>query len=89
MRAGSGASPRVAADRLGRRHGRAAALATLPLVSMAELGFVVAFGVLLDSVIVRSLLLPALAYDLGRRMPVSIIIDQIIEAVSLARSLVL
>ncbi|MFC6884556.1 MULTISPECIES: MMPL family transporter [Actinomadura] len=45
-----------------------AALATLPLVSMAEMGFVVAFGVLLDTLIVRSLLLPALAYDMGRRI---------------------
>ncbi|REE96230.1 MMPL family transporter [Thermomonospora umbrina] len=45
-----------------------AALATLPLVGMAEMGFVVAFGVLLDTIIVRSLLLPALAYDMGRRI---------------------
>ncbi|MDL4772469.1 MMPL family transporter [Actinomadura xylanilytica] len=45
-----------------------AALATLPLVSMAEMGFVVAFGVLLDTFIVRSLLLPALAHDIGRRI---------------------
>jgi RND superfamily putative drug exporter len=45
-----------------------AALATLPLVSLAEMGFVVAFGVLLDTIIVRSLLLPALSYDLGRRI---------------------
>ncbi|WP_131737148.1 MMPL family transporter [Actinomadura roseirufa] len=44
------------------------ALATLPLVAMAEMGFVVAFGVLLDTLIVRSLLLPALSYDLGRRI---------------------
>ncbi|WP_084265021.1 MMPL family transporter [Actinomadura macra] len=45
-----------------------AALATLPLVAMAEMGFVVAFGVLLDTLIVRSLLLPALSYDIGRRI---------------------
>ncbi|MFI0351855.1 MMPL family transporter [Actinomadura sp. 9N407] len=45
-----------------------AALATLPLVSMAEMGFVVAFGVLLDTIIVRSLLLPALSFDIGRRI---------------------
>jgi RND superfamily putative drug exporter len=44
------------------------ALATLPLVSLAEMGFIVAFGVLLDTIIVRSLLLPALSYDLGRRI---------------------
>ncbi|TNY37297.1 MMPL family transporter [Thermomonospora catenispora] len=45
-----------------------AALTTLPLVSMVEMGFVVAFGVLLDTIVVRSLLLPALSYDLGRRI---------------------
>ncbi|MFD0692170.1 MMPL family transporter [Actinomadura fibrosa] len=45
-----------------------AALVTLPLVSMAEMGFVVAFGVLLDTLIVRSVLLPALSYDIGRRI---------------------
>jgi RND superfamily putative drug exporter len=32
------------------------------------LAFIVAFGVLLDTVLVRSLLVPALAYDLGRRI---------------------
>ncbi|MEU6036919.1 MMPL family transporter [Actinomadura sp. NPDC047616] len=45
-----------------------AALTTLPLVGMVEMGFVVAFGVLLDTLIVRSLLLPALSHDLGRRI---------------------
>jgi RND superfamily putative drug exporter len=44
------------------------ALATLPLVGMAEMGFVVAFGVLLDTIVVRSLLLPALSFDIGRRI---------------------
>ncbi|MFA1541045.1 MMPL family transporter [Actinomadura monticuli] len=45
-----------------------AAMLTLPLVGMVELGFVVAFGVLLDTLIVRSLLLPALSHDIGRRI---------------------
>ena len=45
-----------------------AALTVLPLVGMVEMGFVVAFGVLLDTVVVRSLLLPALSFDLGRRI---------------------
>lgn len=45
-----------------------AALIALPLVSLVEMGFVVAFGVLLDTIIVRSLLLPALAYDIGPRI---------------------
>ena len=30
------------------------------------IGFIVAFGVLLDALVVRSLLVPALAYDVGR-----------------------
>lgn len=45
-----------------------AALGVIPLLFLAQLAFIVAFGVLLDTVIVRSLLVPALSYDLGRRM---------------------
>jgi putative drug exporter of the RND superfamily len=41
-------------------------LGTLPLVFLAELGFAVAFGVLLDTLVVRSVLVPALMYDIGR-----------------------
>jgi len=43
-------------------------LAVLPLVVLTETGIAVAFGVLLDTFLVRSLLVPALTYDLGDRV---------------------
>jgi RND superfamily putative drug exporter len=45
-----------------------AVLGVLPLVFLAQLGFAVAFGVLLDTIIVRSLLVPALTLELDRRV---------------------
>jgi RND superfamily putative drug exporter len=42
-----------------------AALGVIPILFLAQIAFVVAFGVLLDTVLVRSLLIPALAYDIG------------------------
>ena len=44
------------------------ALAVLPLVVLTELGFIVAFGVLLDTFVVRSVIVPALVIDAGRRV---------------------
>jgi putative drug exporter of the RND superfamily len=43
-------------------------LGTLPLVILTEIGFCVAAGVLLDTIIVRSVLVTALNLDLGRHM---------------------
>jgi RND superfamily putative drug exporter len=48
--------------------GTFAALGSLPLVAFAEIGFAVAFGVLLDTMIVRSVLVTALNLDVGRHM---------------------
>ncbi|ALE93477.1 hypothetical protein AOC05_16020 [Arthrobacter alpinus] len=45
-----------------------AALGVIPLLFLAQLAFIVAFGVLLDTVAVRSLLVPALSYDIGRHL---------------------
>jgi RND superfamily putative drug exporter len=43
-------------------------LAVLPLVALTQLGITVAVGVLLDTFVVRSLLVPALTYELGERI---------------------
>ncbi|MGO3315081.1 MAG: MMPL family transporter, partial [Brachybacterium tyrofermentans] len=43
-----------------------AALAVIPILFLAQIAFIVAFGVLLDTFVVRTLLVPALAHDLGR-----------------------
>ncbi len=45
-----------------------AVLGVLPLVFLAQLGFAVAFGVLLDTIIVRSLLVPALVHQIGPKI---------------------
>jgi RND superfamily putative drug exporter len=43
-------------------------LAVLPLVALTQIGITVAFGVLLDTFVVRSILVPALTFDLGQRI---------------------
>ena len=45
-----------------------AALAVIPILFLAQLAFIVAFGVLLDTTIVRSLLVPALVKDIGHKI---------------------
>lgn len=48
--------------------GTFAALGTLPLVAFAEIGFAVALGVLLDTFVVRSVLVTALFLDVGPKV---------------------
>ena len=48
--------------------GTFAVLGTLPVTALAEIGFAVAFGILLDTIVVRSVLVTALNLDLGRWM---------------------
>ena len=43
-------------------------LSIIPLVALAEIAFAVAFGVLLDTLVVRSLLVPALVHIIGKKV---------------------
>ena len=45
-----------------------AVLGVLPLIFLTQIGFVVAFGVLLDTFVVRSVLVPALTFEIGPRI---------------------
>jgi CubicO group peptidase (beta-lactamase class C family) len=48
--------------------GTFATLAAMPLVALTEIGFTVAVGVLIDTFLVRSLLVPALVLEIGDRV---------------------
>jgi RND superfamily putative drug exporter len=43
-------------------------LGILPIIQIAEIGFAVAFGVLLDTIVVRSILVPALGHEIGKKI---------------------
>ena len=43
-------------------------LGVLPLVPLREVGIAVAIGVLLDTFVIRTTLVPALAFDMGRKI---------------------
>lgn len=45
-----------------------AALSVIPILFLAQLAFIVAFGVLLDTFLVRAFLVPALFYDIGKKI---------------------
>jgi len=45
-----------------------AALGVLPILFLAQIAFIVAFGVLLDTIVVRSLFVPSVSYIVGPRI---------------------
>jgi RND superfamily putative drug exporter len=62
--------------------GTFAALGTLPMVAFAEIGFAVALGVLLDTFIVRSVLVTSLFLDVGAKVwwPHSLAKEQVADS---------
>lgn len=45
-----------------------AALYVIPILFLAQIAFIVAFGVLIDTLLVRAFLVPALFYDIGPKI---------------------
>ena len=45
-----------------------AALYVIPILFLAQIAFIVSFGVLLDTLIIRSLLVPSLTMEIGKKM---------------------
>lgn len=45
-----------------------AALSVIPILFLVQIAFIVSFGVLLDTIVVRSLLLSSLTYDVGSKI---------------------
>lgn len=45
-----------------------ASLSVLPILFLVQIAFIVTFGVLLDTILVRSLLIPALSLEIGNKM---------------------
>lgn len=45
-----------------------AALAVIPILFLVQIAFIVALGVLVDAIVVRSILVPGLFYDIGPRV---------------------
>ena len=43
-------------------------LALIPFVALVQLGLIIAFGVLLDTLLVRSVIVPAMVWDAGPRV---------------------
>ena len=44
------------------------ALAIIPILFLAQIAFIVSFGVLLDTIIVRSLLVPVISFDIAKHI---------------------